>query len=301
MTDPTARIAGLSPKKRALLLARLKERRAQPGGGEDAIPVQPRPSGPGGLQFPVSFSQLREWILDRLDPGSAAYNIPLALELNERIDLPVLAGAVAELVARHETLRTGIRMPTAGEGPVEANEPVQVVWPRLRPPLPVVDLTGVPRSSGLRAARHLETLHAALPFRLDQAPLFRVALIRLGARDDRLLLSMHHIISDGWSMSVLARDLGELYRARAAGEEPRLPALPVQYGDFAAWQRRTVRGEVLERLVAFWRDELAGAPPAVELPTDRPRSATADRPAASLDLTRRSRNQKGGLVGRGGS
>ncbi|HSL84542.1 MAG TPA: condensation domain-containing protein, partial [Thermoanaerobaculia bacterium] len=295
------RIAELSPRKRALLLARLRETKQaaarEPVAGRTpgpALEPLPRPDGAAELAYPVSFSQLREWILDRFDPGTSAYNIPMWIDLAGRIEVPALAGAIADLGRRHDALRTRFRPPGAPDGGTVflsqageryAGEPEQVVVPAVRLDLPVIDLAGLPPARREAAAGVLERGHARLGFDLAEAPLFRVALLRLGGAAHRLLLSIHHVVSDGWSMTVLFRDLGALYLARtgAAAAAPRLPALALRYGDYAAWQRRRLQGETLEKILGYWRGRLAGAEPVLELPTDRPRTADRSLRAGSLD------------------
>src|SRR6185312_2460818 len=179
--------------------------------------------------------------------------------------VPALQSALDEIVRRHEALRTVYRESAGGE-------PVQVVQPFAGvAPLPVLDLSAL--SDARAAAEPLERELADQPFDLARGPLLRCRLLRLGAEEHRLVVSMHHIASDGWSLEVLAREISELYQAVAQGLPSPLPALPVQYADFALWQRRTLSGEVLEAQLAWWRQRLAGLPPALELPADRPRPA----------------------------
>jgi amino acid adenylation domain-containing protein len=207
---------------------------------------------------PLSFSQQRLWFLHQLDPDDA-YHVPGALRLRGPVREDVLECALGEIVRRHEALRTVFR--------VEGNAPVQVVLPRADLRLPVVD---VPVLS--EAGRILDR-EARRRFDLETGPLVRVLLLRLSEEDHLLAVVTHHIVSDAWSLGVLLRELGALYTAFAAGERSPLPELPIQYPDFARWQRRWLAGEVLEREVAHWRRALAGAPESLELPYDRPPSA----------------------------
>ena len=297
------RIAELSPQKRALLLAKLQEKKraaaeARPAAGPSAaaaLEPLPRPREPAALAYPVSFSQLREWILDRFDPGTAAYNIPMWIDLEGRIEVPALAGALGDLGARHDALRTRFRPPGAPDGEAVflsqagerfAGEPEQVVEPAVAIDLPVIDLSGLPAPARAAAAGRLERGHARLGFDLAEAPLFRTALLRLEPAAHRLLLSIHHIVSDGWSMGVLFRDLGALYLRRAGAPAglaaPLLRPLPLGYGDYAAWQRRRLQGETLDKLLAYWRGRLAGVEPVLELPTDRPRSTARSLAAGNF-------------------
>jgi amino acid adenylation domain-containing protein len=232
-------------------------------GGSPALPpVRPVPRQ-GGL--PLSFAQERLWFLDRLQPGGTAYNVPLALRSLGRIEVPVLAAALGEVVRRHEALRTIFAE--------RDGAPVQVILPPGGWTHPVVDLTALPKTLREREARRLAGAEAGRPFDLARGPLLRTALLALGPEEHLLLVSMHHIVSDGWSMGVLIREMKDLYEAVRAGRPSSLPELPVQYADFAVWQRSWLAGEVLERQLAWWRERLRGAPAALDLATDRPRPA----------------------------
>ncbi|HVG45544.1 MAG TPA: amino acid adenylation domain-containing protein, partial [Longimicrobium sp.] len=209
--------------------------------------------------LPLSFAQERLWFLDRLDPGSALYNLPAALRLRGLLDVGALERTLGQLVRRHEALRTTFREVDGA--------PVQVIAPPAALSLPVAEL-----SRGEAAEARIEE-EAARPFDLAAGPLFRVRLLRVSEDDHVLLLCMHHAVSDGWSMGVLFRELAVLYDTHANGEERRLPPLPVQYADYAVWQREQLRGPLLEAELAWWRERLAGAPALLELPIDRPRPA----------------------------
>ncbi len=223
------------------------------------VPLAPVPRD-GNL--PLSFAQQRLWVIDRLDPGSPAYNIPWAVRLTGALSAGLLARVFAEVVRRHEALRT-----TFAE---RDGKPVQVISPATAVALPVVDLSGL-RDRSDRKAREIALAEALRPFDLQRGPLLRLGLIRLAERDWLLLMTLHHIVSDDWSMSVLLREVGILYAALSQGLPSPLPELPVQYADFAVWQRGWLQGEVLETQLASWKRELAGAPQVLELPTDRPR------------------------------
>jgi amino acid adenylation domain-containing protein len=213
--------------------------------------------------LPLSFAQERLWFLDRLEPGSATYNIPVAWRLAGALDERALERSLGEILRRHESLRTVF---------AEADgSPVQVVAPFAGFGLPVEDLSGLGEADREAAVRRRSGEEARQPFDLSAGPPFRAALLRLGAEDHVLLLSMHHIVSDGWSMGVLFRELSALYAAFRDGGESPLAELPVQYADYAVWQREQLEGEVLDRQLAYWRERLADAPELLELPTDRPR------------------------------
>ncbi|HVR99166.1 MAG TPA: amino acid adenylation domain-containing protein, partial [Thermoanaerobaculia bacterium] len=226
----------------------------------DTPPIVPVPHD-GAL--PLSFAQQRLWFIDQLEPGSPLYNIPASLRVEGPLDAAVLALTLGEIVRRHEALRTVFA--------VSQGTPVQVIQPAEPFLLPVVDLSALPENEDL--ARTLAAAEAARSFDLAHGPLLRGLLLRLSERDHAVVLTMHHIASDGWSMGVLVREVAALYPAFAARRPSPLPELPVQYADFAVWQSSWLRGEVLEREIDFWRQQLAGLPPLLELPTDRPRPA----------------------------
>jgi amino acid adenylation domain-containing protein len=224
-----------------------------------AIARQPRDGA-----LPLSFSQQRLWFLDRLGAGSSFYNLPAVVRFLGELGIPALARSLAEVVRRHEPLRTAFAETERG--------PVQLVLPPPPAGVAVVDLSALPAIRRESELRRLAAAEAERPFDLGRGYLFRFLLLRLGERDHAFLYTLHHIVSDGWSMEVLVRETAALYSGLAAGALPHLPELPVQQADFAAWQRRWLQGEVRERLLAYWRRRLAGAPPLLALPTDRRRS-----------------------------
>ena len=189
--------------------------------------------------------------------------MPSALGLKGPLNLGALEQSFNEIIRRHESLRTTF---SSLEG-----KAVQVIAPSLRISLDVVDLRD--HAQGEEEAMRLAQEEARRPFDLARGPLFRSKLLRLGEDDHVLLLTMHHIVSDGWSMGIFSRELSVLYRALVTGESSALPELPIQYADFAVWQREWLQGEVLERQLSYWKKQLAGAPVRLELPTDRPRPA----------------------------
>jgi len=214
-------------------------------------------------ELPLSFSQQRLWFIDRFEPESAAYNVPTSVRLRGRIDVPALEKALSELIRRHETLRTVF---AEAEG-----LPVQVIMPAAPLHLAITDIGGLSEEERLIEARRLVTYDALLPFDLSRGPLLRTGLVRLADDDHIVLFTMHHIVSDGWSIGVLIREIGALYKAFTGGEPSPLPELSIQYADFAAWQREWLQGEVLESELRYWRQALSGAPAMLHLPTDRPR------------------------------
>jgi len=215
--------------------------------------------------FPASFAQQRLWFLSQLEPDSTAYNMPIALRVRGALDVAALEQGLAEIVRRHAALRTTFE--------VREGQPMQFVAPRLSVTLPVVDLRELPEAERQATAQRLIVQEARRPFDLASGPLFRGSLLRLGQEEYILLLTMHHIISDGWSRSILFRELAIHYEAFSAGKPCRLPELPIQYTDFAVWQRQRLQGEVLAAVLAYWKEQLRGAHSALELPGDRPRPA----------------------------
>jgi amino acid adenylation domain-containing protein len=253
----------LSPVKRALIEARLRGRVRSTG-------IVPRDHRDGA---PLSFAQERLWFLDRFEPGGTAYNMAWPLRLRGTPDTGALERAMVEIVRRHESLRTVFRE-------VDGS-PVQVVVPSGGFALTVDDLSRLGEAEREAEMRRRVTEEAARPFDLAAGPLFRAGLLRLDEEDHVLLLSMHHIVSDAWSMGVLSREFSVLYEAYRGGRESPLPELPVQYADYAVWQREQLEGEELERHLSYWRERLAGAPELLELPTDHPRPAVQSFRGAS--------------------
>ncbi|WP_164003067.1 condensation domain-containing protein, partial [Pyxidicoccus caerfyrddinensis] len=215
--------------------------------------------------LPLSFAQQRLWFLDQLEPGSAFYNVPVAVKLNGTLDLQALERSFEALVHRHESLRTVFR--------TENGLPVQVIEHGMQARLELVDLGSLPEVARAAEAKRLAGQEAQRPFNLEQGPLLRVTLLKLSEQEHVLVLVMHHIVSDGWSMGILVREVVALYEAYALGRQPALPELAVQYADYAVWQREWLKGEVLEAQLAYWKQQLTGAPRALELPTDKPRPA----------------------------
>ncbi|GHG84838.1 hypothetical protein GCM10012319_40930 [Comamonas sp. KCTC 72670] len=239
-----------------------------------APPLQPA-SRDGHL--PLSFAQQRLWFIDQLEPGSAAYNIATAVILEGDLQPTLLQQALEALTARHESLRTTFT--ASGE------DAVQRILPNLEVPLPLVDLSGLEQAEQDAQTRRLVSEEAARPFSLSEGPLLRARLFRLASERHVLVLTLHHIVSDGWSTGVLIRELGALYLSRVQGTPSPLAPLPIQYADFAAWQRGWLHGPVLQAQLDFWRNQLNGAPPILELPTDRPRPAVQTYRGASLPFS----------------
>lgn len=213
--------------------------------------------------LPLAWAQQRLWFIDRLEGASAAYHVPLGLRLRGELLPQTLQSALDWLVARHESLRSVFVM--------EGGNPVQKILSDLRCPLVAVDLEHLSEEDQAVAVREHLRLGLDAPFNLNTGPLIRGRLLRCNAREHVLLITIHHIISDGWSRAVLLRELGEAYQALAAGHEPELPQLPVQYVDYVRWQSDWLAQHALEGQVDFWRQQLEGAPALLELPYDAPR------------------------------
>jgi len=213
----------------------------------------------------TSFQQQRLWFLDQLEPGSIAYNLPRAMRLSGSLDTVILAKALQSVISRHESMRTIF---TSLDG-----EPKQVVLPGIPFELPTVDFRDLPNTDREQAALRFACEEARKPFDLSRGPLLRAKLLWLGHEDHILILVMHHIVTDGWSMSVLFKEVGELYASFAAGQKPELPELPLQYSDFSIWQRQSVTGDFLADQLDYWKRKLQGAETVLQLPTDRARPA----------------------------
>ncbi|MGH9869512.1 MAG: condensation domain-containing protein, partial [Candidatus Polarisedimenticolia bacterium] len=251
MSTRAADRAALSAGKRALLEKMMAGK--VPASRPSGIPRRVD-QGPA----PLSFAQQRLWFIHQIDPSSPAYNVPCALRLWGALDRPRLERCLDELLRRHDSLRTSFE--TWSEGPVqivEADARLDLTWTDLKPLDPEAREAEV---------RRLAAAEAALPFDLTRAPLMRVRVHRLAPDDHLFLLTLHHIVSDGWSMGVLVREIATLYEAFGAGGPSPLPSLPIQYADFAVWQRDRLQGERLERELAYWKERLTPLPAALELP-----------------------------------
>ncbi len=216
-------------------------------------------------QAPLSFAQQRLWFIDQLSPGSLFYNLPMVVRLKGRLDLAAFQKSLDEIVRRHEVLRTRFTL--------VAGKPVQEIRPSMPLPVRLVDLTESPAEKREALARRFAAEEAGKPFDLANGPLLRAALLRLELDDHVAVLVMHHIVTDGWSMGILLEEFAALYAVYTGAAQNPLTELPVQYADYTLWQRDWLQGEVLEAQLAYWKEQLAGLPPILELPTDRPRPA----------------------------
>jgi amino acid adenylation domain-containing protein len=227
--------------------------------------------------LPLSFAQQRLWFLSYVDAGNTAYNMPATLRMEGALDLKALEESFTQIVKRHEVLRTSF---AAVDG-----TPVQVINPPADIHLPLVDLSELPRARREAASRALAIEEARRPFDLTRSPLLRLKVLRLCDRDHVLLVTMHHIVSDGWSIGIIIRELAAIYEARLRGEPPPLADLPIQYADFAVWQREWLKGEALDRQLDYWKQQLEGDTPVLTLPTDRPRQAVQTFRGASITFS----------------
>ncbi len=230
------------------------------GQGLDAPPLVARPRAAEG---PLSFAQERLWFLHQLDPADPSYVVPLATRFEGPLDAAVLERVLREIVRRHDVLRTTFVL--------RGGHPVALVHPDASLDLPLTSLVDLPDAERPAALRRALAGEARRPFDLAAGPVLRARLFALGPHDHVLCLAMHHIVSDGWTAGVLDREITALHEAFAAGLPSPLADLPIQYADFAAWQRDWLSGDVLDRQLAYWRERLQGAPHAIDLPTDRPR------------------------------
>jgi len=221
-------------------------------------------SGLGGPAYPMSYQQEQLWFLDRLQPGSPYYNIPGANLISARVDVPTLERALTEVVRRHEAIRTVFRL--------VGGKPMQIVQPPYPLRIPVEEMRG-PGGEPARDedVRRKASEWGAMPFDLENGPLFRATLFRVSDADYLLVFNIHHIVTDGWAMPIVTREMEEIYAAIDRGAEHGLPELAIQYADYSAWQRKHLSGPTLQKLVDFWKGHLGGAPTSLELPTDRPR------------------------------
>ncbi|HEU5132353.1 MAG TPA: condensation domain-containing protein, partial [Pyrinomonadaceae bacterium] len=228
--------------------------------------------------LPLSFAQQRLWFLDQLEPGNVTFNIALGVRWSGPLDIAIFERCVSEIVSRHESLRTTF--------PIVDDKPIQLISP---PPqqisLPLVDLSGLPETERAAAVANERRLEVQTSFDLANGPLWRARVLRLAAQEHIVLFTKHHAISDGWSNAVIVREMAALYRAFAMGQRSPLEPLPVQYADYALWQREWLQGDVLDAQVEYWRAQLADVPTRIELPFDRPHTNADTRAGALHTIT----------------
>jgi amino acid adenylation domain-containing protein len=285
MTDAGGRSFKLTGKRLELLQALRREQGLAPARAGRI------PRRPPAAAWPLSFGQQRLWFLDRLMPGSAAYNVPLAMRLTGPLDPAALAAAFCGLAERQAVLRTTFAV-VDGEPAQRVAPPGPAAPPRA--PLPLVDGSALPAGVQDAWVRQRAAEHARRPFDLARGPLLRVVLLRLDAGVHVVLVCLHHTISDGWSLEILLREIAVLYSSAAAGigagtapasPAPTLPELPIQYTDFASWQREWALAGELDAQLAYWQGQLAGAPTVLELATDRPRPALPELRGGATTLS----------------
>lgn len=259
MSNTMIDVAALTPQQRTILELKLQEKRAASAVVRPVIENQGRDTN----TFPLSFGQQRLWFVQGLSPDSYVYNVPQALRLKGELNVSALESAISHIVRRHEILRTTFVVRDA--------QPVQVIAQPEPLQLTLDDLSGLETEAREAEALRLATAEARHIFDLEKGPLFRTRLLRLADDEFVLLVCMHHIISDGWSLGVFYRELEALYAAFSRNQPSPLPDLPLQYADFACWQRKYLQGEVLEKQLDYWRGQLSQSLSPLELPTDRPR------------------------------
>jgi len=265
----------ISSKRLALLDAMLHKE-----GIESTAPQRIPRRTERNRSLPLSFAQQRLWFIDQLEPESIAYTIPAAIRLTGKLNVGALERTLTEVIRRHEVLRTTIR--------VVDGEPQQVVGAAEALSLPVIDLREIAAAEIEAAVKKLVAGEVSRPFDLARGPLLRVSLLEMGPEEHIVVFVMHHIISDGWSMGVLVRELSALYKAYEEGAESGLAELPIQYADYAVWQREWLQGAVLAEQLGYWKEQLRDAPTVLELPTDRARPAVQSYRGArqSVQLSR---------------
>ena len=235
---------------------------AQVNEGVRSAPVPIEPVTRDG-DLPLSFAQQRMWFQEELTPGTTAFHIPLAVRLKGSLNVTALEQTFDEVVRRHENLRTSF--------PLKDGGPVQLIAPPTRLPIQTIDLSRLPEGEREAAARRVAEASFARPFDLQTGPLTRVVLIRHDVDEYSVFCTLHHLVSDGWSKGVLVKEISSLYTSFSQAEPSALPEPAIQYADFAAWERQQLQGETLEQELSYWKEHLAGAPPLLQLATDRPR------------------------------
>ena len=251
-------LAGLSPAKRALIELKLLRKKAAAGEPQKLISRRP-----DGVPAPLSYYQQGLWVLSQLMPDTSLYHIPKAMRFTGNLDVEALQRTLDCIVERHEALRTSFA--TTDDGPV------QVVSDRLTIDLPLLDLQHLPEAEQEPETQRILGEEGRRLFDLSRGPLFRALLLRLHEQEHILIVTAHHIVTDGWSVGVLHRELMAVYEAFADGKPSPLPDLPVQYPDYAYWHRQWFQGEVYESQLEYWKNQFKTVPPVLELPTDHAR------------------------------
>ncbi len=269
MSETAKRITHLSSEKLDLLVRRKR--------GKSEASLIPSQTRSDKQAFPLSFAQQRLWFLDQWEPGSPLYNIPLVVRLHGELQMELLEQALTNLVERHESLRTIFA--------TRDGQPVQIVLPTQSTVIAIETINGESEIEREAVIQQIARAEARQSFDLTSGPLLRVRLLRQAANDSTLLVTMHHIISDGWSLSLFVRELFTLYKAFVMGQTPSLPVLPLQYIDYTLWQNSRLRDEALDAQLRYWRQQLAGIDSSLELPVDHPRPTIATPQGARFDFT----------------
>ncbi|HEY9809671.1 MAG TPA: amino acid adenylation domain-containing protein [Halomicronema sp.] len=270
MKEINQRIAQLSPAKRKLLEQKLQQKAKNVNHQPTITPREKTQSAP------LSFFQERMWILDKIEPGNPAYNCPINIRITGSLNLAALEKAINQIVERHEVLRTSF--PTVDE------QPIQVIATSLNVKLPRINLTHLSIKQQTKEVEGIALEEAQHKFDLSILPLIKAKLLHLSETENILLLTMHHIIFDGWSIAILLKEIAAYYELFVNGEPSRLPPLPIQYADFAIWQRQRLEKEKLEPQLAYWKKQLGGSAAVLNLPTDRPRKPVQTFRGAKQDL-----------------
>jgi len=244
----------MTAEERALIDSILRKEGVAPAKADSILPRGDH--GPA----PLSFAQQRLWFFDQFEPGNVVYNLITKVLFEGDLNIQALETAFSEIVRRHEALRTAFDF--------KEGQPVQIVMPDQPIRINLIDLTDLPEKEQEDRTEDIFHAEASRPFDLKNGPLLRTTLLQLRKDKHLLLFAVHHIVSDAWSTGVLIHELGELYAALAAGRTPSLSALPIQYADFAVWQRQWLQGAFLEQQLEYWRKQLAGSSPVLELPAD---------------------------------
>jgi hypothetical protein len=256
-------------------LAEAIENNMREGAGLPFVPMSPAPRAEDD-RLPLSFAQQRLWFLDQLDPGTALYNVPVAVRLLGPLNRDALELSFAEMIRRHESLRTTFV--------AHDEQPLQVISRPGPADIEFTDLSHVDEAEREAEITRVTEAEAQRPFDLATGPLLRLHLLRISEVEHVLTVTMHHIVSDGWSMGVFIKEVATLYEAYSQGRPSPLPELPLQYADYAAWQREYLKGNVLEQQLSYWRGQLAGAP-VLKLPVDTSLSLTQNSQGANVAIT----------------
>lgn len=275
MSDLLKRLENLSPEKRELVLQKLKQQQSKTDNNQQKqksslIPVSREED------IPLSFAQTRLWFLAQFDQENSPYHVPIFWEIKGSLNLKALEQAISEIINRHEILRTTFS--------VVNESPVQVINPPYQLTIPVINLEGETENIKLEKARQLAAEELQTPFDLSTSPLLRVKLLEINPQFHILLLVIHHIIFDGWSVALFHQELSTLYSSFRLNQPASLPKLALQYADFAHWQRQWLQGEILETQLNYWRQQLKNAPPLLEFPIDKPRPSVQTYEGSSQSI-----------------